>query len=244
MQTARVRIQNGHESCNARILFDTGSSRTFIHKDVAAAMKCIPVAHDVLSIARFGAQSRFTKSLPRVEINVRLRNGTLQRISANVSEHISCPMQRIPIDTARYPGLDKFSLAEPLATETSQVPIDILVGNDHYFDFVGLDHIQFSDGLVLLNTKLGFIPSGKVEQQNEAITANAMLINTQYVGYINQEDFDLQKFWKLEEIGIAAENEKSNDDIAYDLFDKVSNSSMAVTIRLLALETRSTRKFT
>ena len=220
MQTARVRIQNGHESCNARILFDTGSSRTFIHKDVAAAMKCIPVAHDVLSIARFGAQSRFTKSLPRVEINVRLRNGTLQRISANVSEHISCPMQRIPIDTARYPGLDKFSLAEPLATETSQVPIDILVGNDHYFDFVGLDHIQFSDGLVLLNTKLGFIPSGKVEQQNEAITANAMLINTQHVGHINQEDFDLQKFWKLEEIGIAAENEKSNDDIAYDLFDK------------------------
>ena len=199
MQTAKVTVQNGHNTCMTRILFDTGASRTFVHKNLANSLHCTPTIHGKISCitrilfdtgasrtfvhknlanslhctptihgkisnAGFGALSRTTKTLPRVEFNVLLQDGTFQTLTTDVSDQISCTMQRSPLDIAKYPGLSQLPLAEPLATETSHDPIDILVSSDRYFDFVGLQHLKFSDGLTMLNTKLGFIPSGKLEQ--------------------------------------------------------------------------------
>ena len=117
---------------------------------------------DVTAMANFGASQRSTQSLPQVEFNVQLLDGSVQSVQVSVVPQISCPIWKTPLDTKTHPSLKRLPLAEPLALTREQVEIDILVGTDFYYDFVPTDHTRFTDGMILLDTKLGFICTGKV----------------------------------------------------------------------------------
>ena len=126
-------------------------------------------------------------------------------------------MTRMPNDTNKHPSVLNLPLAEPLVSKPTKASIDILVGNDHYFDFVGLDHMKYEDGLVMLNTKLGFIPTGKGVQQESTILADVMCMSVDHK--VVNPDFDLKKFWQLEHIGITDETKEDNE-MALDLYNE------------------------
>ena len=108
-------------------------------------------------------------------------------------------------------------LAEPLGTESTQAPIDILIGSDQYFEFVGLEHLKLGNGIVMLDTKLGFIPTDKADQHDSLPDIHAMCTSVE--SEVQHPDFDLQKFWKLEQIGIDEDNGVTDDTLAYDNFN-------------------------
>eukprot|EP00117_Sycon_ciliatum_P014471 scpid37562/ scgid14717/ len=163
MQTALATIQDeSGQSLQARLLFDTGSSRTYITESIRKSLDMPTIGTDVTAMANFGASQRTTQSLPQVEFHVQLLDGSAQSVQASVVPQICCPILKTPLDTQTHPSLERLPLAEPLTLTREHVEIDILVGTDFYYDFVLTDRTHFPDGLILLDTKLGFICTGKV----------------------------------------------------------------------------------
>jgi hypothetical protein len=58
------------------------------------------------------------------------------------------------------PRLSPLTLAEPLREESAFLEIDVLLGGDNYYRFVGPDILRFEGGMVLVFTKLGWVTSG------------------------------------------------------------------------------------
>ena len=123
-------------------------------------------------------------------------------ITANITPNISSTMRRLPIGMRKHPSLQRMVLAEPIADRPEVVTIDMLIGSDYYYDIIGSDHVRFSDGLVLLDTKLGFVLTGRVTTSADLPQVHAMMLTAADV--YKHDDFDMKKFWSLEEIGITS----------------------------------------
>ncbi|XP_065186225.1 uncharacterized protein LOC135817053 [Sycon ciliatum] len=144
------------------------------------------------------------------------------QVIANMTYHklvaIKPPVNTsVALHLSKHPAIAKLPLAEPLGTESTQAPIDILIGSDQYFEFVGLEHLKLGNGIVMLDTKLGFIPTGKADQHDSRPDIHAMCTSVE--SEVQHPDFDLQKFWKLEQIGIDEDNGVTDDTLAYDNFN-------------------------
>ena len=129
MQTALAELQtcDGTRQCRVRLYFDTGSSRSFTHSWVQDALQAEVLDHDVLYIAKFGSRSRETTTLPRIEVRMKMRGGSFHTTVANVTDHISRSMERIPLDVEKHPSLRRMALAEPIATRRERFTVDMLL---------------------------------------------------------------------------------------------------------------------
>ena len=93
-----------------------------------------------------------------------------------------------------------------LLSQLKNFPIALLVGADHYWDIVE-DHTIRGDGPTAMQSKLGYLLSGPVSSiaiTSEA-TTNMFFVMTSH----KEEEFNLEKFWQLESIGIS--NPPKND---------------------------------
>ena len=216
LQTAVTTIYNeeGTKSCTARLLFDTGASRSFIHERVANKIEVEATGKDLISLSNFGSTSRKTQELDRVTVNVQLLDGTMTKLAGNVVPNICCAVEKRPMQP--NPRLTKLVLAEPLATKAERVEIDILVGSDYYYDFIGKERIEMPDGTLLLDSTLGFIPTGK--QKMARTQEEVVMTSMATIGEIQSAEFDLRRFWALEQIGIEPDKEKATDEKVHDQF--------------------------
>ena len=74
MQTVLVDVptnSSDHVPTQARILFDTGSSRSFVTERLQERAKLNVVGEDELALATFGSTVRRTLVYPRVELPIR-----------------------------------------------------------------------------------------------------------------------------------------------------------------------------
>ena len=212
--TAMVGGSAGVGDCH--ILFDTGSTRTFIRKSLADTLQNEIIGEDTLSIASFGATSRRTMTLPRVRVNLICQDGSAMEVIANVMPWICCPVVKSPIDLDQYPEIRQVELADTVVSAPETVEIDLLIGTDHYFDIVGTERMQLNNGLVLLSSKLGFIPAGRTD----SVIGDQVHSMIAPVDEITDHEYDLKRFWRLEDIGITDDptDVRTCDDIAFTQF--------------------------
>ena len=167
MQTALVDVptnSSDHVSTQARILFDTGSSRSFVTERLQERAKRNVVGEDELALATFGSTVRKALVYPRVELLIRQKNGSVQTVLANVIPEIMSPIHKMPINVKQHPCLKKLPLADPelLSNNSKRLAVDVLVGLGSYHDIVGSDRLSLDDSFHLLDSTVGFIASGKV----------------------------------------------------------------------------------
>ncbi|XP_065191904.1 uncharacterized protein LOC135822994 [Sycon ciliatum] len=221
MQTAVVDVVSKSSgtptTLSARILFDSGSCRSYVTQALQAKANLSVLGQDHIALSTFGSASRNTSQYPRVEVNLKLKNGSILPLSANVIPQITSPIWRVPLDTNRHPSLNTLPLAEPLTSSNDRLCIDILIGLDHYYKILGTDRISFPDGLQLLDSSLGFVCAGTVATEHacSVIETNTTLA----VASHRREDpsFDLERFWAVEDFDSLSATRPSNDH-AYDDF--------------------------
>ena len=218
MQTAFTVIQGQSHgrTLKARLLFGTGSSHTYVRETIQFSLELPVVGKEVSAMACFGSSQRQTQTLQQVKFSVQLRDGTFQQLLASVIPRISCPIWKMPLDVTKHPSLERLPLAELLSLTTEQVEIDILVGCDQYYDLTLTDRASFPDGLVFLDSKLGFICTGRVDQSDADSTSADLVLMT--MNYQADSDCTLKQFWELENIGILPTTEKEPDEQALDQF--------------------------
>ena len=94
--------------------------------------------------------------------------------------------------------------------------IDILVGLDYCYDFICGDRITFAGSLMLLESSLGFVCTGKVA--DESPSEEHSLLITEDVALLTP-DAHLETCWCLEDIGVQPEDESTEVDTAYQQFN-------------------------
>ena len=210
LQTAIATVTHGSRSSTANLLFDEGSQRSFITQDLASSLALQPYQREDINISSFGANCHLNRQIDVAMINLLTSDGQAIRLSVLVIPRIATPLQNTAsISVTHLPHLQNLQLAHPLASE-QEFEISLLVGADHYWDIVG-DHIVrgVGGGPIAVASKLGYLLSGPVQLTNtlHTSTSTMMLTITQHC------EFDLERFWNLESVGVAVSDISAEEDM-------------------------------
>lgn len=232
MQTATANClnQNG-EGHLTRLVFDSGSSRTFITQDLCENLHLKPHRYEIINLATFGSNRTQEIKSAVVSIKVQLKNRQFITIEANVVPTISCPvhMPRIHIDKESI--LNQIHLADQFLNSNNSMKIDLLIGIDYYFNIIQEQRITCKSGLVALHSKLGWILTGKFSKNTPETNQHSLLISEsnhkhKMTNFIKAKGLDQNKVFSLKyEQKKIRRNEKCKTEDVYKLKPKPSNAT-------------------
>ena len=221
--TAYVNAKNfvANKKVKCRFLLDTASMRSFVSKEFSENLGLKEIDTEVVQVSSFGKKRAKTQTMSIVEFGLQKVDGSYFCIRANVNDHITNPFARVKLDPKKYPILKSVTLAEPLSDSNDDLTIDVLVGNEYCFDIIEPQATrQLDKGLYLINTKFGYMPSGKLSSGKTTKTpmssVNSVSVRTESIGSFEPS---LEKFWSLETLGIAESGQLNDDEIAQDIFN-------------------------
>ena len=196
LKTAIAPLQANDIQLNGNILFDEGSQRSFISREMATKLRLQPATSETLSVTSFGTRSTLNQTLDVTVVNVVTASGETLPVSALIVPVIAAPLQNLfksSIDSLNH--IRGLKLAHPVS-DREDFHISLLIGTDHYWTFVQ-DHIVRGDGPTAQQSKLGYLLSGPLPQPNPNFTTTLLSFTTS----ADQQDGDLHKFWELESTG-------------------------------------------
>ena len=101
-------------------------------------------------------------------------------------------------DLQTLPHLQGLKLAHPITNEVL-FQIDLLIGADRSWNIVE-DHIVRGPGPTAAKSKIGYLLSGPVPTTTQSTCIRASILHA--MTSHKQDEFDLERFWNLESIGI------------------------------------------
>ena len=112
-------------------------------------------------------------------------------------------------------------MADTIPSETETSTVELLIGNNYYFDIILSQKIK--PGLYLLASKLGWILTYRTSEVKSELNQTNMLILTYGMNVSNTSVFtsiddvtpskpDLKDFWNIESIGVYDNLRMSNDE--------------------------------
>lgn len=216
LQTATVYVVGADgRTHKAKLMFDSGSDRTYVSRRLV--QQCHPkwISSEANSYSAFGGYKSGKNILSNIfELQVLDSTNVPHSLRAIEVPMIAEPLLR-PIVPSRL--LDKFShvhLADDYINN-HQVQIDILIGLDLYWNLVSVSDAIETDGLVALKSVFGYVLSGTT-------SSTSMLTYTQFLCISRVSDFDVERFWDLESIGInVKETDSSSSTSLQDFKEKV-----------------------
>ena len=201
MQTALVTASGPATRCQARILIDTGSQKTFITQCLKNKLQLKAVQNETLDVTTFGSTRGTPKSYEVVTLTLNAVNKDV-KITALVTP-IICP----PLSSTQHTEIPvefkALAFADPLDAEGDRT-IDILIGNDHYARIiVGNTKKSQDERWMATQSKFGWLLSGPVPN-NESSTETTLSTLCQMVGaqptrneHLNET---LTKFWEINKL--------------------------------------------
>ena len=184
MQTAKANIRNPIEGTqeNGRILFDSGSQRTYITESLARKLNLKLGKMNEITLLTFGSEKPKTQKTPSTTFDIKLRDGSVLKMTANVIPNITGPIQRRPFDTSCLKNWEYLwkenALADTLPSECESSTIDILIGNDYYLDLILPQKVEIQPGLYMLGSKLGWILAERPSDDTKEAVEQSMLVIT------------------------------------------------------------------
>ncbi|XP_053390231.1 uncharacterized protein LOC128553139 [Mercenaria mercenaria] len=205
LKTAISPVTCGIISADTNILFDEGSQRSFITREHADKLRLTFTGTDTLHLASFGNSKNEVRHLDTA--TVFLITSTKEKIPINVLivPTVAVPFQKYNKNVSHLQHLKGLKLAHPLIEDTT-FEVQLLIGADYYWRIVE-DKIIRGPGPTAVASKAGYLLSGPVPfhaSSSRATTSLTLNVITQ-----SPKDIDLQKFLKLESLGI----QQSEDEI-------------------------------
>jgi len=206
LQTSRVRIVGPTGlSKLTRCVVESGSQTSFESMSIIDALKLDVIDQQNLAVSAFESSS--VTSRPRRLVRLDLKGiwtNSSTIITAFESAYESLAQPTMPHDVNKMTHIPKLQLADPCGQE--DLPIEILVGGDHYWKIVNdSPPWPISPSIVLLPSSLGWILSGNRSGISLNVAA-VNLLNLERPGPLPERE--IKRFWDLETIGIKAHQDK------------------------------------
>ena len=224
MQTASAVVRNGEKgsSSTIRLILDSGSQRTYITKELTKELKLKLSEPKELSVVTFGVSQPKNIQCHSSQLQLVMKDENTLTLNVNVVPSITGKITRFPlnpddVEFLKREGWEK-NLADTLPTSTELSPVEMLIGNDYYFELLKPRKIHLSNNLFAFQTKLGWVFGGKTQASiDEVINKSNSFVCTAVMSVTKP---DLNQFWDLESLGITESPSTSDDDIALEKFNK------------------------
>ena len=234
LQTAKGYISppaNPKRTAIARLIFDTGSKHSYISAKLKEDLQLPTVGQETIAIKVFGDETGALQTCEIVQFCVRSPYNELSvYVSAYVVPVLCAPLSEQAIDIAanHYPHLAGIWLADYPAKLTEELNCEILIGANFYWHFLSGKCIKAHQGPVAMESVLGWILSGPVDNDSRVESTHANFVEThvlrlESIAEIKETSLEAQvsKFWELESIGIQKQEntvyESFEDEISFEL---------------------------
>ena len=184
LQTAQAIVQSPQSNANMRIrvIFDSGSQRSYITQHVKEQLNLNPGKRESLMIKTFGnTESAELRNCENVELIVKdLSQQFSTSVNLFVVPTICDPLGSQEIDKAKrnFAYLSDIELADSSDGE-SGIKIDVLIGADFYWKFF-TGNIRQGEigGPVASETRLGWVLSGPMPSSKSNLLSSVNLVST------------------------------------------------------------------
>ena len=218
LQTAKVKVFGQRGMCEATVLFDNGSDRSYVSSQFVKRAQTKWVASESLSFSSFGGgKASKSKECNFYELQLLDCKGDNHSLIAAEIHDICAPLFRPSIPNHLIKEFTSLSLADDY-TNNRHITIDILIGLDAYWRFVAHDKSVRVGNLVAQESIFGWILSGSCDMPvtNDDISAQLLCIN-------NVSESSLHNFWDLESVGICSKDVLPNDSLVFQQFSNKIN---------------------
>ena len=201
LQTTKVVVQGPSGKTEVNVLFDSGSDKTYITDNLVRKLKLKSVGSVDHRYAVFGGGKSSTEKRQLVKFNLLGKKRSHEVIGIQV------PKICTALDKPRLPEniLRKFNLSN--TDDSEKIHIDILVGLDYYWSFMGNQIIRVkNENLVAQETVFGFVLSGQVRDDKKRLSPQLLVLN-------DLSEQEIRRFWDLEHIGIKGGETKEDDHV-------------------------------
>lgn len=218
LESALVSTRGSKGTAKARLVFDNGSTLSFVRTNFARQLGAKVIGQDSTMLGRFGDDCRKNRKHTLVQLELVLRNGSSMRVLLRQEDNVSAPISLNPVPLDKIGRRFHISDFTGLVTQPSNPDIDILIGLDYYYDIVGSEVWRAPSGIVVKDTAVGKILTGFLKGRVTAETGQQMLISG--LSQNDQDLFDLERFWKIDEAGVVDRTDRSDDELAVELFNQ------------------------
>ncbi|GBL54168.1 hypothetical protein AVEN_92-1, partial [Araneus ventricosus] len=196
LQTLKVKIKGKNCSLTVRAMYDSGSQKSYIRKEIASVLGLAPLRQQLLSHALFGGE-RINEELHNVyKIELGSLDGNFNCNFDVVDQDIIC--NDVPsvsygpwIDELKSMNIQMFDIEDNLG------PIDVLIGADVAGRLFTGKRRVLSSGLVALESYLGWTIMGKTNLVSEK-EDTAMMVISMFV-----REATISDLFSLEILGIS-----------------------------------------
>ena len=225
LQTALANV-NGKKECRVRVLFDTGSQRTFITAKAVGRLGLKPVREESLGIKAFGSNETNVAMREICELSLSsVGGGSNTVIEAFVVSDISTiANEHIEIVKQNYCHLSDVFFSDVCRYQDT-LEIDVLIGADYIWEFQNGETIRGGQHEpIAVKTTLGWVLSGPLTGEKlHSSDCSHVVVNhvTDSLPATNpKQDLDetVHKLWDLDSLGIRVEDEVHEgviDDILF-----------------------------
>ncbi|GFR14008.1 integrase catalytic domain-containing protein [Trichonephila clavata] len=185
-------------------LFDNGSEKSFIKKNVSRRLGLKRVGSERLNIFSFGCKTPKKQTCSKVEVRLRnILNGEVTVIEALEIEEISKATLSLPSpDVWTEMETKGFRLTFNCSESSENCEISLLIGSDFYWS---LTHRikRLDSSLVAVETSLGWSLQGKCYEQSDCTSVHLIHSEEESISA------ELRRFWEIESLGI-----RDNDSVS------------------------------
>ena len=225
LQTALAKVKGVKKECRVRILFDTGSHKSFITAEAVDKIGLPVVRREKLGIQAFGSKEAEVRVREVVDVCLSPLHGS-ERVVIScyvVDEISSIPNVHPEVVRQLYTHLTGIWFSDVCRAEET-LAVDILIGSDAVWEFQEGTSIRGGPGEpVAIKTKMGWVLSGPLKVTGKEFkSANSAVVNflpsvNQGVDKRNIEE-NVNRLWDLETLGIRQDDEVHEtvkDDIIF-----------------------------
>ncbi|XP_036347921.1 uncharacterized protein LOC118757304, partial [Rhagoletis pomonella] len=195
LPTAVVKASNtnttGATVC--KVLMDSASMGTFVSEDLVQRLRLSRRNGRIKVGGIGGAKSIITRGIVSLQLTSRFDSNVSVNIDAFILNRISHQDKSDPVNTSHCGFPPNLNMADD-GSLISQ-PIDVLIGSQHFFDFLTDGKFTSKTGFpTIQNTIFGYVLAGKVHNGGEDICSYSVTAS------INDFKIDqaLRRFWEIE----------------------------------------------
>ena len=216
LQTANAQVSavESNSFGLVRILFDTGSQRSYVTNDTHTRLNLTIIRKQKLVIQTFGHYESKLKNVDIVQIKIKAKSSNESAyVEAICVPEIFSPLiiQNIEIAAGQYEHLLNLDFADFSEGEES-LEVGVLIGLDFYYSFVSGVKKKGRKGPVAIKSCYGWMLSGSYNNLNE--TSTNMITTYALRAYYEQDETSLTQvmkyFWNVDSLGVSKELEIVN----------------------------------
>ncbi len=204
MMIGKLKLKTGGWK-RVKILLDTGSSSTFIRKQLLEVVDHDYAGKETISMSTFADQKKVTQELDIAYVNLTSIDGGvsikyrviskpfIQKVYPMVNTDVESQLRKDK-KTLAYDNKQKHRVGEE---------IDMLIGSDSLASTLSHSNMRFGkDASVAWDTHFGWVIMGGKQKPEYPIFVGTVIVEQDKSPSIKQLDKDFKAFWELEHLGI------------------------------------------